>query len=928
MKNHTAFALGLTALLLAACASKPAAFFLIEKGRTAEAQALFTGKTALDERDSQGRTALHTAAEAGNTEMVRFLLAMGAEADALDNQNRTPLGVATVSQGNLSPKAVDYPETVRLLAAAGANIHHPLSTTDSATPALTGVRMGGPFLAALLNDKTINSKGEGGITLLHLAAREGKADSAQTIINAEARINEKDNDGKTALDYALARTDSPEYAYTAEKLILAGGQSTNPFYAYFAPAVRSSNYNIRLADGFTALHYASQEGYNGYIKFIVDKKADINIKNNSGATPLHEASRSARLDAMEILIAAGAELDAQDAKGNSCFHLASPVEQHERAIKILLAHGANPNLRDEHGETPLHVVITLGRSKEIIATLLTGAADVTSRNIEGKTALYLAVETSRADLIPLLLEHKADIFAADNAGVTPLEKALRENTEVLDVLLTEETVQQSDSAGNTPLHIAVKNKVAPGIVEAILNKHAAVNASNKEGNTALHIATMINYEAAGTLLISRGADIFAPNSNGENPLYLAFHSPGPVREWMLTQKTMEARDGLGNTALHYAAQWKLAAHVPLLVSKGSKLEAANATGETPLFMAAKANSPDTIRALITAGASINARDALGNSPLHSAVRWNAQSSIEPLIAGGNSVNAQNLEGKSPLHEAVRLGLTSSETILINRKANIEIRDIQGNTPLMEAVQGGFPGSVERLTHAGADPITRNNTGDTPLHVAVAVQRTDLATILLNNGAPIHARNSQGTTPFQIALVSSPAMVSTLLTKDRVPMSDDDGLSPLHIAVKQRAAPAMIQTIIRAGGRVSAVDSEGRTALRLALDINALEEVKMLSDAGSDVFAPAADGKTPTSVALSKGGAAVRAVFSGTAINARDRTGNTVLHYAAQTGKTDMIGILLELGANKNIRNIAAESPADIAQRWNHRDAAAMLASGM
>jgi hypothetical protein len=38
----------------------------------------------------------------------------------------------------------------------------------------------------------------------------------------------------------------------------------------------------------------------------------------------------------------------------------------------------------------------------------------------------------------------------------------------------------------------------------------------------------------------------------------------------------------------------------------------------------------------------------------------------------------------------------------------------------------------------------------------------------------------------------------------------------------------------------------------------------------------------------------------------------------------MIAILLELGANKNIRNIAAESPADIALRWNHAEAAAML----
>ncbi|MDR2662720.1 MAG: ankyrin repeat domain-containing protein [Treponema sp.] len=907
------------------CASEPTVFYLIKEGRTKEAQAYFTGKAALNERDENGRTALHVAAEAGNEDMVRFLLAMGTEADTEDNQGRTALGIAS-GRGD--------PAIARLLTAAGAGIHHPLSNDSSETPALLGVRSGGLLLDALILPETVNTRGAGGVTLLHLAGQEGNAAAAGRIAAAGGRINERDDTGKTALDYALSATGSPglpeqaaetRYAETAEQLILAGGYSSNPFYTYLAPAVRSSNYNIRLADGYTVLHYAALEGYLGYITFILDKKADINIKNNSGSTPLHEASRKGRLEAMKLLISRGAEVNVQDAKGNSPLHLAIPPEQHEEAVQILLARDANPKLRDEHGETPLHVVITLGRPKEIVAALLAGGSDVSSRNIDGKTALYLAVETGRTDLIPLLLEYHSDIFAADNGGITPLEKALKENNPpVLEVLLTEETVQQSDSAGNTPLHIAVKNRIDVGIIENILNKHGVVNARNKEGNTALHIANIVNHESAGTLLISRGADIFASNSNGENPLYLAFHLPGGIREWMLTQKTLEAQDGLGNTALHYAAQWKLAAHVPLLVRKGSKPEAANATGETPLFMAAKANSPETIRALLGAGASVHARDSLGNSPLHSAVRWNAQNSVDPLISAGNSVNAQNLAGKSPLHEAVRLGLTSSETMLISRRANIEIRDTQGNTPLMEAVQGGFPGAVERLTEAGADPVTRNNSGDTPLHIAVTTQRTDLVTILLNSGAPIHARNSQGITPFQIALGTSSVMVSTLLTKDRILVADDDGLSPLHIAVKEGAPPVMIQIIINRGGRISSVDSEGRTPLRLALDLDALEGAKILADAGSDVFAPAADGRTPASAALSKGERAVRALFSGAAINARDGTGNTVLHYAAQTGSTALIGILLELGANKNIRNIASESPADIALRWNHHDAAALL----
>ncbi|GHV86180.1 hypothetical protein AGMMS50230_17880 [Spirochaetia bacterium] len=889
---------------------------MLEQGKTQEAEALFTSKASLEERDSQGRTALHAAAETGNAEMVRFLLAMGAEVDALDNQGRTPLGIAAVKSD---------PAVARLLCAGGADIHLPVNSATADTSALLGVLSGGTFLQSLIHPQTLNSRGSGGLTLIHLAGREGKAGSADILAGAGALVNEKDDGGKTALDYAFAKTASAAHAETAEKLILAGGYSTNPFFNYFAPAARSSNYNIRVADGYTALHYAAREGYTGYISFILNKKADVNIKNNSGAAPLHEASRFGRLEVMRILIENGADTNAQDAKGNAPLHLAAPAEQHEQAMIMLLQNRANPNLRDEHGETPLHVVIILGRPVLIIETLLAGGAAVTNRNIEGKTALFLAVESKRTDLIPLLLQKHADIFAADNNGKTPLETALAEkDPAVLNVLLTEETVLLSDSTGNTPLHIAVKNKIETGTVEMILNKNAAVNARNKEGNTPLHIAVMVNHESAGSLLISRGADLFAPNARGENPFYLAFHSPGAVREWILTEKTLEARDGLGNTALHHAAQWKLAVHIPLLVQRGSKIEAANATGETPLFIAARADSPETINALLTAGASINARDSQGNSPLHSAVRWNAQRSIDPLINAGNSVNVQNLAGKSPLHEAVRLGLTSPETLLIKRGANIEIRDGLGNTPLMEAVQGGSAGSVERLVEAGADPITRNNTGDTPLHIAVTKQSIDLVTLLLNNGAPIHARNSQGITPFRIALTISPAMVSTLLTKDRIAMSDDDGLSPLHIAVRQHAAPSMLQTIIGRGSRVSAVDSEGRTALRLALDLNALEETKILADAGSDVFVPAADGKTPAFVSLSRGETAVRAVFSGPAINARDGTGNTVLHYAAQTGRTDMISILLELGANKNIRNVAAESPSDIAARWNHRQAAALL----
>jgi ankyrin repeat protein len=245
---------------------------------------------------------------------------------------------------------------------------------------------------------------------------------------------------------------------------------------------------------------------------------------------------------------------------------------------------------------------------------------------------------------------------------------------------------------------------------------------------------------------------------------------------------------------------------------------------------------------------------------------------------------------------------------------------------MEAINTGYPSVVERLAHYGADTMVRNGRGDTPLHLTVGMERSDLVNLLLSWGASIHAKNAAGRTPFQIALATSPRMVSTLLTKDRIYASDDEGFTPLHIAILNRAQANVVKIIIDQGARTSAADAVGRTPLRMAVDMQNWETVKLLADAGADPFSTAGDSKTPAAITLAAGIEPVRALFSGRGISARDSTGNTILHYAAQTGSTELIILLLELGANRNSKNIASESPVDIARRWNRNDVVALLTS--
>ncbi|MDR2796480.1 MAG: ankyrin repeat domain-containing protein [Spirochaetaceae bacterium] len=893
---------------------------LVNEGNVEEAKTAFVSMNDPDAVNLWGRNAVHFAAAAGNAGLTDFFIRLGTNADAEDGDGYTPL--------NLSADLLDS-ATARVLVTNGAFIHHrPAGAMSPAGWAIESAN--DAFLRALLTPETMLSTDGEGRTVLHLASDAGAFTTVTIILTSgnditrQELINKQDRMSRTALDYTFAHRDSRDHATTAEILIQAGGFSSDPFFLYFAPVVRSLNFNQRASDGNSALHYAVKEHYRGFTIFLLDHMADPNIKNTTGDTALHEAARIGDVEIMKALLDHGANVNIQDGQGNTAMHIAIPAEVHRAALELLLLYRANPNLRDERGDSPAHIVIGLNRPPDILETLLKNGAAVSIHNIDGKTPLFLAVEQNRTALLPLLVGYSSDIFAITNDGKTPFGLALGGSKETLNYLITGETVLQSDNNGNTPLLVAVQSGAETEIVQRILDRNALINARNQEGDTALHIAVRQNMAASGDLLIARGADVFAQNAKGESPIYLTFYSPGDIREWMLTPAVLTARDGLGNTLLHYATQWKLNSAIPMIASRGASLEAANVTGETPLFIAVKIDSSPTVQALLSAGASIAGRDTLGNTALHTAVRWNALSAADTLISSKIDVNAYNLYGKTPLHDAVRLGVFGMETLLVERGAYLEARDKEGNTSLVEAVLKGSFRSAEHLVNSGAGVSTRNNNGDTPLLIAVEEERSDLVGLLLDKQAQIHAKDADGESPFTIALKTSPRMMLTLLAKGR-DQTDDVGRTPLHIALSYNMPEADIVTIANWLGNTGAVDSEGRTALRYAVDRANWEAAKFLANDGADVFSVARDGKTPAEITLAtENRDAVRAVFGGKAVASRDSEGNNILHYAARDSTASIVSLLIELGADKMARNTSGDIPFDIARRWNRQDIMAIL----
>ena len=894
----------------------------------------FVGEFDVNETNEIGWTPLHFAAVRDNQRLANFFIAMGADVNAQDISGLTPLGVAA-QIGNYN--------SARAMVEAGANIH--LGTSAGDTAAELAFRPGNElFLKAILTPESIASTDKNGRTILHMATEQGNLDAVEAILAVIAPssgtgrvpvvagerntpLDTKDSSGRDSLDIAFSFPESKIHMEIAEQLVLAGSMSQNPIDYYFSPAVRNANYNLKRGDGLAPLHYAASHGYTGLIEFLVERGANINIQNSSGATPLHEAVRSGNTEAVSFILDNGADINAQDSNGNTVLHLAVPPANHAAMIRLLLQRGIDPNSRDVHGDSPLHVLISLNRSPEVVRALLSGRRiDLSVRNIRGQTPLHVAVQENRIALIPILLENGSDIFATDNSGVTPFGLALQQRGQILESLITVDTAKQADSMGNTMLHMAVQAGVNTTIIGNILDKNAVLNMRNRDGDTPLHIAARMNQREAGEFLLDRGADVFSANSQGDSPLRLALTHRSGVLQWMFNPRTVRSTDSTGNTMLHYVALWRMDRQIEFMRQQGIPVDAANGTGETPLFWAVHHDGASTVKALLDARANINARDSLGNSALHSAVRWNAINATNALLDAGMDVNAISLNGTSSLHDAVRLGNIAIAQILINRRANLEVRDSDGNTPFMEAVKAGHVEAANLLARSGADPMTRNSGGDTPLHFAVAAADSVMIDALLGMGVSIHARNTRNRTPFQIALADSPETLSALLGGNRINSTDDYGNSPLHVAIQARVPVATLQVIVSRNSaiRLNPVDSNGRTPMRLAAELGAWDLAKVLADSGADPFMAAVDGRTTSEIAIRSGHMAIESIFSGAAIEARDPSGNTVLHLAARIGDQETIRMLLGLGANMGIRNIAGESPADVAMRWNRRENAALL----
>ena len=274
----------------------------------------------------------------------------------------------------------------------------------------------------------------------------------------------------------------------------------------------------------------------------------LNYDNKDGQCPLELAIKKNCPEIVRNLLDAGADPDRLNSKGKPFLHQAvfrgSPA-----VVKLLLARF--PETSGEKIDLSMLIRKAILRSEKKIAMMLIeycAAAgktqEINTPDASGITPLMLAAKNKDVRLITALLDAGADPAARSNSGRNVLHKISKEispnqknsivinknlfNTEsenflhqkinfsqienlVKKFIARGVSVNDADSAGNTPALIAARDKNIP-LVKLLLSQGANINAKNKDGHTLLHYALQNKDKNLRIFLLENGATLDVEDS--------------------------------------------------------------------------------------------------------------------------------------------------------------------------------------------------------------------------------------------------------------------------------------------------------------------------------------------------------------------------------------------------------------------------------
>lgn len=342
------------------------------------------------------------------------------------------------------------------------------------------------------------------------AQQPAATEAAADVVDADTRLIRAAMHGSIA-DVRTALEAGAHLEATTDSGVTPLSSAALHGHAEVVGALLEAGANITATDttGATALMFAAAQGHARVVELLAGRGADVNVRDKNQMSALMAAGSAGRVEVVRALLARKADANATDAQGATAL-MAAAFGGHTAAGEALIAGDADVNVRDESGRTAL-MATALGGDTVLARALIAAKADVAIADLAGSTALTYAASNGRGAMVELLMKAglKRDLDAALSFAVrgchTDIARTLRSNGAAID-----RSVQ-----GTPPVVLAAASN-CDDTLRYLLDSGADINAkAEKDGMTALMAAAALGLVPIGELLIARGADSEARNSQDQ-----------------------------------------------------------------------------------------------------------------------------------------------------------------------------------------------------------------------------------------------------------------------------------------------------------------------------------------------------------------------------------------------------------------------------
>ena len=282
------------------------------------------------------------------------------------------------------------------------------------------------------------------------------------------------------------------------------------------------------------------------------------------------------------------------------------------------------------------------------------------------------------------------------------------------------------------------------------------------------------------------------------------------------------------------------------------------------------------------------------TPLIEAARHGDIGATRALLKQGADVKVSQADGTTALHWVAYRDDLESADLLIRAGANVNAANDLGATPLWAACENGSQAMVRRLLLAGANPNSVLLTGETLLMTAARAGNADVVKQLLAKGgdANVNKKAARGQTALMWAVAQQhPEVVAVLLAHG----------ADVHARANAWTEVVRTETSTKNHEEyIFDIQQGGYTPLLFAARVGDLASAKLLVEAGADVNDTAPYGTSATVVAAHSGfGDVVGLLLEKGADPNRAGAGYTALHAAILRQDEKAVAALLAHGADTN-----------------------------